>query len=334
MASNFINPIVGSASRLWLTPFDETDPIVLRQAFSQAEVEIVIRAVYRQVLGNAYVMESERLVVPESQLRQREVSIREFVRQVAKSGLYRSRFFDNCYRYRAIELNFKHLLGRAPDNFEEMKYHSAVLDQNGFEAEIDSYLDSDEYQNTFGENTVPYYRGHKTRPGQSMLEFTNMLELVRSASSSDKDLMLGNKPKVQRSLIVQRPYGKAKTTDVNQLIAEALKPKIQFTETPLVSTVAEQELQRQIKEQKEQITSLHQKLADLRPFATLGASISGGWQNTTSTSDTRDSGTYTSLQQQVEAQAAQIKTLEEQVADAYRYALIGEARANKWQRRR
>jgi hypothetical protein len=103
----------------------------LGQENSEAGFETIIRAVYRQVLGNAHVMESERLTVPESQFKQGRLSVREFVRQVAKSELYRSRFFDNCYRYRAIELNFKHLLGRAPATFDEMREHSAILDQAG-----------------------------------------------------------------------------------------------------------------------------------------------------------------------------------------------------------
>lgn len=85
-------------------------PVLSSSDGDSINIESLINAIYRQVLGNAYVMESEELVVPESQLKAKEISIREFIRQVAKSELYRSRFFDNCYRYRAIELNFKHLL--------------------------------------------------------------------------------------------------------------------------------------------------------------------------------------------------------------------------------
>lgn len=134
----------GSASRLGVALFEDTDPIELWPGRSEEEVEIVIRAVYRQVLGNAYVLESERLSVPESQLKRGEISIREFVRQVAKSELYRSRFFDSSPRYRAIELNFRHLLGRAPLDLEETRAHSTILDAKGFEADIDSYINSDE----------------------------------------------------------------------------------------------------------------------------------------------------------------------------------------------
>lgn len=193
----------GPASRLGVALFEDTEPVELTLGRSEEEVESVIRAVYRQVLGNAYVMESERLSVPESQLKNGDISVREFVRQVAKSELYRSRFFESCARYRSIELNFKHLLGRAPDSYDDMKAHSAILDESGFEADIDSYIDSDEYQNAYGENFVPYYRGYKTQNGQSMVEFTHMFQLLRGASSSDlKGNLAGKKPRLN-SLVIQ-----------------------------------------------------------------------------------------------------------------------------------
>lgn len=193
----------GPASRLGVALFDETDPVELLPGRSEEEVQTVIRAVYRQVLGNAYVMDSERVAVPESQLKRGDISVREFVRQVAKSELYRSRFFDSCARYRAIELNFRHILGRAPLDLEEMRSHSTILDEKGFEADIDSYVDSDEYQSTFGENIVPYIRGYKSEACQSMIQFTHIFQLVRGASSSSlKGDLAGKQPKLN-SLVIQ-----------------------------------------------------------------------------------------------------------------------------------
>jgi phycoerythrin-associated linker protein len=66
MPSTFINPVVNPDAKLGLSLFDETNPVELWPHYSEAEVEAVIRALYKQVLGNAYVMESERLIVPES----------------------------------------------------------------------------------------------------------------------------------------------------------------------------------------------------------------------------------------------------------------------------
>jgi phycoerythrin-associated linker protein len=193
----------GPASQLGIARFDETAPVELLPGRSNDEAEIVIQAVYRQVLGNAYVMESERLTVPESKLKSGELSVREFVRQVAKSGLYQTRFFESCARYRYLELAFRHLLGRAPRDLEEMRGHSTTLDTQGFESDIDSFIDSDEYQSTFGESTVPFLRGYKTEAYQKSVQFTHFFQLVRGASSSSlKGNLAGNKPRLN-SLVIQ-----------------------------------------------------------------------------------------------------------------------------------
>ncbi len=198
--------VFGPASQLGVSLFEETPPVELIPGCSPEEAETVIRAVYRQILGNAYVMESERSSIPESQFKRGELSVREFVRALAKSDLYRSRFFETCPRYRFIELNFKHFLGRTPDGLEEMRVHSTILDTQGFEAEIDSYLDSDEYQNAYGEYFVPYYRGYKTQPGQTMVGFTHMFAMLRGASSSDfKGSLSGKEPVLNKYVIQETP---------------------------------------------------------------------------------------------------------------------------------
>ncbi len=198
--------VFGPASILGVSLFEETPPIERTPDCSADDLERIIRAVYRQILGNAYVMESERPVVPESQFKRGELSVREFIRAVAKSDLYKSRFFDTCPRYRFIELNFKHFLGRTPANLEEMRAHSTILDTQGYEAEIDSYLDSDEYQNAFGENIVPYYRGYKTEPGRTMVEFTHMFALFRGPAGSDlKGSLAGKSPVLNKYVIQEIP---------------------------------------------------------------------------------------------------------------------------------
>ncbi|NEO55040.1 MAG: photosystem I reaction center subunit XII [Okeania sp. SIO3B5] len=198
--------VFGPASQLGVGLFEDTEPVELLPGSSSEEKETVIRAVYKQVLGNAYVMDSERLTVPESQLKEGEITVREFVRQVGRSDLYRSRFFDSCPRYRAIELNFKHFLGRAPDGYDDMKFHSNILDEGSFEADIDSYIDSEEYDSAYGENIVPYYRGYKTQTGKKMVGFTHMFQLLRGASSSDlKGSLSGKSPALNKYVIQETP---------------------------------------------------------------------------------------------------------------------------------
>jgi phycoerythrin-associated linker protein len=174
----------GPASRLGVERFDSDSPYENFSGDPDASKVEVINAVYRQVMGNAYVMDSERQLVAESQFKLGEISVREFIRRIAKSELYQSRFFDACSRYRYIELAFRHLLGRAPASFQEMRVHAERLDSLGYGADIDSFLDSDEYQNTFGEYTVPYQRGWKTESCSTMQEFGWSFQLLRGNSSS------------------------------------------------------------------------------------------------------------------------------------------------------
>ena len=150
------------------------------------ERQAVIRAAYRQVFGNAHVMESERQVSAESQLCNGTLSVREFVRAIAKSDFYKDRFFQSSAPYRFVELNFKHLLGRAPLSQEETSEHIRRCSEQGYDAEIDSYIDSQEYQDAFGENTVPFFRGIVSQVGQKQVGYNRMFELFRGPAESDK----------------------------------------------------------------------------------------------------------------------------------------------------
>lgn len=157
----------------------------LRSSSSLEDIEIVIRAVYKHVLGNPHVLESERLVTAESQLRDRALSVREFVRAVAKSNFYRSRYFESSAPYRFIELNFLHLLGRAPQDQREVSEHIIRTVAEGYDAEIDSYIDSEEYQLAFGENIVPYDRGKNSAANQKQVGYNRIFALDRGPAQVD-----------------------------------------------------------------------------------------------------------------------------------------------------
>lgn len=153
-------------------------PVELLPTSSAGDVQAAIRAVYKQVLGNPHVMESERLVTAESKLSEGSITVREFVRMVGKSSFYRERYFEKCAPYRFVELNFMHFLGRPPQSQAELSEHIVRCIEEGYDAEIDSYLDSDEYQDSFGEDFVPYSRS-KTQAGQSQVTFNRMFALDR-----------------------------------------------------------------------------------------------------------------------------------------------------------
>jgi phycocyanin-associated rod linker protein len=163
----------------------ETPIIELRSDRSDDDIEIVIRAVYRQILGNSYLMDSDRLLTSESLLRNGSITVKKFVRAVAVSELYRDKYFHSNSQVRFIELNYKHLLGRAPEDESEIAYHVDLYNAEGYEADIDSYIDSQEYENNFGENIVPYHRGFKSQVGQKNIGYSRMFQLYRGYASSD-----------------------------------------------------------------------------------------------------------------------------------------------------
>lgn len=185
-------PITTAASRLGTMAFSEARPLELRSNWTAEEARIVIKAVYRQVLGNDYVMESERLTGLESLIMNGQLTVREFVRAVAKSDLYKTKFLYPHFQTRVIELNFKHLLGRAPYDESEVIEHLDRYQNQGFEADIDSYIDSDEYDRYFGDAIVPYYHDLVTTGiGQKTLGFTRMFSLYRGYANSDRSQLAG-----------------------------------------------------------------------------------------------------------------------------------------------
>ncbi|MCL2936143.1 MAG: phycobilisome rod-core linker polypeptide [Trichodesmium sp. MAG_R02] len=165
----------------------EVEPLELRSNYTEDDLQTVIRGVYKQVLGNEHIMESQRLDSPEALLRNGSVNVREFVRIVAKSPLYQSLFFHSSSQNRFIELNFKHLLGRAPLDQAEIDEHVLIYREQGYDAEIDSYLDSNEYIDSFGEDIVPYPRHIMSRRGMKTESFNRTFSLLRGPATSDRD---------------------------------------------------------------------------------------------------------------------------------------------------
>jgi phycocyanin-associated rod linker protein len=192
--------ITVSASSLGTAAFSDQSPTELRQNFEEDDLQTVIRAVYRQVLGNDYILSNERLTSAESLLRNGYINVRDFVRAVAQSELYKQKFLYNNFQTRVIELNFKHLLGRAPYNESEVIYHLDLYQNEGFEAEINSYIDSEEYVASFGESIVPYYRGFNTQTGQTTAGFTRMFRLYRGYANSDRSQLEGNDSRLASEL--------------------------------------------------------------------------------------------------------------------------------------
>ena len=177
---------LGVSATLGLDAF-EVDALELRSNSTEDDLQLIITAVYRQVLGNQHLFDGDRLDSAESFLRNGDITVRQFVRTVAQSDLYQSLFFNSSSQYRFIELNFKHLLGRPPQDQSEISQHVQLYSNQGYEAEIDSYIDSPEYINNFGENTVPHPRSIRTQVGIKNEAFNRMFTLLRGSATNDSD---------------------------------------------------------------------------------------------------------------------------------------------------
>ncbi|BFM39956.1 phycobilisome rod-core linker polypeptide [Synechocystis sp. LKSZ1] len=133
---------------------------VMKPGLSESEKSAVVKAAYRQVferdITRAY---SQSISYLESQVRNGDISMKEFVRRLAKSPLYRKQFFEPFINSRALELAFRHILGRGPSSREEVQKYFAIVSGGGLSALVDALVDSQEYADYFGEETVPYLRG-------------------------------------------------------------------------------------------------------------------------------------------------------------------------------
>lgn len=167
---------------LWLVDEPKAELFTTR---SEDELQDVVSRTYRQVLGNIHVNSSQRCTRAESQLRNGSISVREFVAAVGLSDTYRDLFFNRNGQYRFIELNFKHFLGRAPRNQQEIAEHVLIYHTHGYEAEILSYVNNEEYSNAFGEDQVPAPRV-QTASGSQNKDYLRSLNLDRGRASSDR----------------------------------------------------------------------------------------------------------------------------------------------------
>jgi phycobilisome rod-core linker protein len=137
----------------------------LEDCVDQTDIQELIWAAYRQVFSEHIILKSSRQSNLESQLKNRAITVRDFVRGLAKSEVFRRLVIETNSNYRVVELSLKRLLGRAPYSKDEEIAWSIKIATLGWGKFVDELLDSDEYTQTFGDNTVPYQRRRfKDRP--------------------------------------------------------------------------------------------------------------------------------------------------------------------------
>lgn len=121
-----------------------------------------IEQAYRQIFFHA--MKCDRDEALESQMREGSITLRDFIRGLLLSRRFQEGYVDCSSNYRLVDQLVGRVLGRAVHGESERISWSIVIAEQGFPSFVDALLDSDEYINAFGYDTVPYQRS-RVLPG-------------------------------------------------------------------------------------------------------------------------------------------------------------------------
>ncbi|MFM7560002.1 phycobilisome rod-core linker polypeptide [Cylindrospermopsis raciborskii] len=139
---------------------NEDTPYIYRleDVSSYTDIQSIIWASYRQVFSEHEILKFNRQITLESQLKTGSLSVRDFIRGLAKSEAFYRLVVSVNNNYRLVDITLRRLLGRSAYNKEEEIAWSIVIGTKGFSGFVDALVDSEEYTSSFGDNTVPYQR--------------------------------------------------------------------------------------------------------------------------------------------------------------------------------
>uniref|UniRef100_A0A832H431 Phycobilisome linker polypeptide n=1 Tax=Oscillatoriales cyanobacterium SpSt-402 TaxID=2282168 RepID=A0A832H431_9CYAN len=134
-------------------------PITVNRYSTLEERQTALRHIYHQVLERQpYAFERKLLAKVEKDFLNDKSGVRRFLKELGHSQVYLNSFYHNSSNMKFLELCFKHFLGRAPIDQDEIKFYCEILMHKGVAQFITAILDSEEYRKTFGCFTVPYPR--------------------------------------------------------------------------------------------------------------------------------------------------------------------------------
>ncbi|MBF2025714.1 MAG: phycobilisome rod-core linker polypeptide [Oscillatoriales cyanobacterium C42_A2020_001] len=140
-------------------------PVTVNRHSTPEERQIALRQIYHQVLERQpYTYERKHLAKAEKDFLCDKIGVRRFLRELGHSQVYLNSFYHNSSNMKFLELCFKHFLGRAPINQDEIKLYCEILMHKGVAQFITAILDSEEYRKMFGCFTVPYPRVERYYP--------------------------------------------------------------------------------------------------------------------------------------------------------------------------
>ncbi|PAX55869.1 phycobilisome rod-core linker polypeptide [Brunnivagina elsteri] len=130
---------------------------------SSSDMGNLIEAAYRQIFFHAFASDREKFL--ESQLRNGQITVRDFIRGLLLSDTFKKSFYNLNNNYRFVEQCVQRVLGRDVYNEREKIAWSIVVATKGICGFVDQLLDSEEYLDNFGYSTVPFQR-RRNLPGR------------------------------------------------------------------------------------------------------------------------------------------------------------------------
>lgn len=124
--------------------------------YSPSDMDNLIEAAYRQIFFHAF--KSDREPFLESQLRNSQITVRDFIRGLVLSETFKNSFYEKNSNYRFVEQCVQRVLGRDVYSEREKIAWSIIVATKGIQGFVDELLNSDEYLDNFGDNIVPYQR--------------------------------------------------------------------------------------------------------------------------------------------------------------------------------
>nr|QCI05451.1 gbilisome rod-core linker polypeptide [Crouania attenuata] len=125
---------------------------------TSSEMDEIIWAAYRQIFSEHQILSSSIDKFLESQLRFNQIRVKDFIKGLLLSSAFRDLNFYSNNNYRFVEMCVQRVLGRDIYNEREKLAFAVVIGSKGLESFFNLLLNSDEYTENFGDNTVPYQR--------------------------------------------------------------------------------------------------------------------------------------------------------------------------------
>ena len=139
--------------------------VALDQSMDADNLKTVIEAAYRQIFFHAFKSDRDRFL--ESQLRNGQITVRDFIRGLCLSDTFTRTFYGFNSNYKVVRHLCERILGRKVNGKGEELSWSIVIATKGLEGLVDVLLDSAEYLNAFGYDTVPYQL-NRVLPGREL----------------------------------------------------------------------------------------------------------------------------------------------------------------------